>query len=138
MTYGQPRQITFCNVVASAVVPGVGGDELRVSRLRRHPARSARMHRIKRSMTGLMDQRLLQDSIRLVKRSLANVDEQIVVPTTEGLHALMNPNGLHPRSRYGRQTADDDSILPGFDGSRVGITEFRVDLELRGQPVVEP
>ena len=39
--------------------------------------------------------------------------------------------------RHCRQATDDDRVLVGLDASQSGGTEFRIDLDLRGQTVVE-
>jgi len=64
------------------------------------------------------------------------VDEQVVVPPTERIDALMNPEGLYPEAQRRGQAADNFAVFECLDFCFGHAAKFGVDLDLGAQTVI--
>ena len=88
------------------------------------------MSGVQRRVGGLVHKCLLQYAVRSVEVGLAYVDEQVVVPATERLSALVDPNGLHILAKRGRQSTDHLGVLLRLHQCHVGPAPLGVASEV--------
>ncbi len=88
-------------------------------------------------MGCLVDEGFLEYPFCRVLLGLPGVNQQVVVPSAEGVVAHVNPDGLDVLPQALGQASDDGRVLEGFRPGRVAVAELGIHLNLYVGPIAE-